>query len=89
MYQNVLNSVIEHTSRKLGIDKDEVDLIYRSYWKFIREQLSKQPYKGKTEEEVARIAPNINISYIGKIYANIKKVRAYNKRLKNNNDAKY
>jgi len=79
MYQNVLNSVIEHTSRKLGIDKNTVDLIYRSYWKFIREQLTQQPFKGKKEEEVVNIAPNINIPYIGKIYVNVNKIKAFNK----------
>jgi hypothetical protein len=64
------------------VDYKLVEQVYRSYWKFIKETISEQPYlENVTEEEFNSITTNFNIPYIGKLYTSYNKIQKYNKKL--------
>lgn len=78
---SVLNSALTKVSRQLGVDKHLVTLVYKSYWKFIREYISELDFSDITEEEFNAITTNFNIPYIGKLYTNYDKIQKYNRKI--------
>ena len=52
-----------------------------SYWKFIRETVSSKPIKEISEEEFDSSNMNINLPYLGKLYADKNKLHNYKKQL--------
>lgn len=63
------NEIVHQVANELGLPKLEVDKIYKSYWRSIREHISSLPLKENlTEEEFNALQPNVNISSIGKLY---------------------
>jgi hypothetical protein len=54
-----------------------VQMVYNSYWSFVREYASSLPLKEITEDELDTLTTNFNVPYIGKLYVNGDKVRKY------------
>lgn len=71
---------IEQVSTEIGLPKEVVKFAYESYWRLIRESISKLPLLDDlTEEQFSKLRTNFNIPSIGKLnctynrYAGIKK----------------
>lgn len=73
---------MELTARKLGIDPKIVSLIYKSYWKFIKDTIHDLDIENMSEEDFKNITTNFNIPYIGKLYTNYEKLQKYNRKIK-------
>lgn len=69
-------------SKKLGISQTETELIYKSYWKFIKETIHELDLEGISEQEFKECITNFNIPYIGKLYTNYEKIEKYNRKIK-------
>lgn len=69
-------------SRKLSVDLKLVEAVYRSYWLFIKTQITSMPLKDISEEEFDSLDTNINIPYLGKLYVEYEKIEKYRRHLK-------
>jgi len=69
-------------SQKLGIDVKIIELIYKSYWKFIKEKIHELNFENISEEEFQELTTNFNIPYIGKLYTNYDKIEKYKRKIK-------
>lgn len=67
---------------QLGIPVKEVELIYRSYWKFIKEHLAGLDISKMDEEDFKSITTNFSMPYIGKLYTNHDKVLSIKRKFK-------
>ena len=85
---NTLNSALRQSARKLSIDVKLVEQVYRSYWRFIREQIESLPLRTMTKEEFDLVDHNFNLPYIGKIYVDYEKIEKYRRHLKYIQDVK-
>ena len=85
---NSLNLALIKASRNLSVDIKLVDAVYRSYWGFIKNQISQFHMKDMTEEEINAEDVNFNIPYIGKLYPNYDKIIKYRNHLKYLENAK-
>ena len=72
-----LSLALRQVSRKLCIDQKMVELVYRSYWGFIRNTVEAIPMKTMTKEEFDSVDKNFNIPQIGKFYPDWEKVEKY------------
>lgn len=79
---SILNSVIDQTARRLGINPKYTSLIYKSYWKFVRERIAELELEKMEEQDFKEVSTNFNIPYIGKLYTNYDKIKKYNKKVK-------
>jgi hypothetical protein len=60
----------------LSLPKKLVNKIYRAYWRAVREHICTLPLKENlSEEEFAKLQPNVNIPSIGKLYVTQEKYR--------------
>lgn len=72
VYERIINEVAE----SLSLPKRIVDRAYRSYWRVVREHISKLPLKEDlSDEEFAQLQPNVNIPSIGKLYVTQERYR--------------
>ena len=85
----IYEELIDEASKELNIDKEVVNLAYKSYWEFIRDTIQKLPLKEDiTEEEFNKLRLHFNIPSLGKLvcpydkYAKVKKKFNYIKKLK-------
>lgn len=78
---STLNLVLKKTARYFNIDYKLAEDIYKSYWKFIRETVSAKSIKEMTDEEFDSISMNINLPYLGKLYADKERLKRYRKQL--------
>lgn len=63
------------TARKLGISPEYALLIYRSYWRFIRDTIESLPIEDSSPDGISSLRTNFNIPYIGKLYTDKDKVQ--------------
>lgn len=85
---NVLNSALRKVSRELCIDFKIVDAVYKSYWRFIREQAESIPMRTISKEEFESTIHNFNLPYIGKLYVEYEKIENYKRYLKHYENAR-
>ena len=85
------DEVIGKVSKSLGVSKRLVDRTYRAYWRAIREHITSLPLKEDlSDEEFAKLQPNVNIPSIGKLYVTLdrykkmKKMHRHLQELRNN-----
>lgn len=85
----VYDSIIRKVSEELGLPREVVDKVYKSYWKFIRETIKELPLKEDlSEEQFDRLRTNFNIPSLGKLsctydrYTGTKKRYAFIKKLR-------
>ena len=63
------DEIIVKVSEALGLNKNFVDKVYRSYWRAVREHIEELPLKEDlSDEEFLKLQPNVNIPAIGKLY---------------------
>lgn len=86
---SVLNSVIKKTAYELGVSDKLVKAIYKSYWLFIKTQITSNNLKNISYEEFEAVNTNFNIPYIGKLYVKYDKVEKHKRQLKFYRDVKY
>lgn len=77
MNSNSLNLALRKTARETNMPLKFVQMVYSSYWSFVREYASSLPLKEITEDELDTLTTNFNVPYIGKLYVNGDKVRKY------------
>ena len=64
--------IIGEVAKSLGLDKNFVDKVYKSYWRAVREHIEELPLKEDlSEEEFMKLQPNVNIPSIGKLYVTL------------------
>lgn len=78
---SILDLAYRKTARYFSLDPKFVEDVYKSYWKFIRETVSSKPIKEISEEEFDSSNMNINLPYLGKLYADKNKLHNYKKQL--------
>lgn len=72
----IYEKVVAEVANSLGLSKRLVDRAYRSYWRVVREHISTLPLKEDlSDEEFAKLQPNVNIPSIGKLYVTAEKYR--------------
>ena len=69
-------------SRNLCIDQKFIEDIYKSYWKFIKNQVSSISLKESSKEEFDTLDLNFNLPFLGKLYVEYYKVEKYKRKLK-------
>lgn len=80
MMNSVLNWAINKVSRELCIDRKVVEAVYRSYWKFIRQNIESLSLEGLTEEECCKLPTNFNLPHLGKLYMEYDKIGKYKRK---------
>lgn len=85
---STLDSAFRKTARCFNISPQLVETIYSSYWKFIRDVVSQKPLKEIDGEEFDSSTMNVNIPYLGKLYADKDKFNRYKRQLKFYRDVK-
>ena len=85
---NTLNLAIQKVARKLSVDQKLVEAVYKSYWSFIKTQISSVSLKEISEEEFNSLNINFNLPYLGKLYVKYEKIERYRRRLKYLEDVK-
>lgn len=85
---STLDSAFRKTARCFSISPKQVEEIYSSYWKFIKDVVSRESFKEMTEEEFDASNLNVNIPYLGKLYADKEKLNKYKRQLKFYRDVK-
>jgi len=88
MSNSVLNSALKQASRELGVDYKMVELVYRSYWKFIKEHVSSIVLRDMTKEEFDSVITNFNIPYLGKLYVVYDRIENFKRKQKIIQDVK-
>lgn len=70
-----LKEIYERVALEEGIDKKDIEKIYRNYWKFVRKFLASIVLKDTdySEEEYNKLRTSINIPSIGKFYCTYKR----------------
>ena len=72
----IYEKVVAEVADSLGLSKRLVNRAYRSYWRVVREHISSLPLKEDlSDEEFAKLQPNVNIPSIGKLYVTAEKYR--------------
>ena len=79
---STLNLAIQKVSRKLSVDQKLVEAVYRSYWLFIKTQISSDSLKEISEEEFDSLTTNFNLPYLGKLYVEYYKIEKYKRQRK-------
>lgn len=78
---STLNLALRQTARYFSVSPKLVEEIYRSYWKFIKETVSSKSLKEISDEEFDSSNLNINLPYLGKLYADKEKLNKYRRQL--------
>ena len=78
---SILDLAYRKTARYFSVDPKLVENVYKSYWKFIRETVSSKSIKEISEEEFDSSNMNINLPYLGKLYADKNQLHKYKKQL--------
>ena len=77
------NEIITVVSDKLGLSKDMVDKVYRSYWRSVKEYIGSLPLKEDlSDEEFLSLQPNVNIPSIGKLYVTLDRYKGLKQKMK-------
>lgn len=77
------NEIIAVVSDKLGLSKDMVDKVYKSYWRSAKEYISSLPLKEDlSDEEFLSLQPNVNIPSIGKLYVTLDRYKGLKQKMK-------
>lgn len=77
------NEIIAVVSDKLGLSKDMVDKVYKSYWRSVKEYISSLPLKEDlSDEEFLSLQPNVNIPSIGKLYVTLDRYKGLKQKMK-------
>jgi hypothetical protein len=79
---SVLNWAINKVSRELCIDKKIVEAVYKSYWKFIKQNIEALSLEGLTKEECNTLPTNFNLPHLGKLYMEYDKIDKYKRKEK-------
>lgn len=79
--KSTLDSVIDQVARELGIDKKLALSIYKSYWLFIKDTISKLELDNMREEDFRITTTNFSIPYIGKLHTSYSKVEKYKRKI--------
>ena len=79
---SILDWATKQAARELGISPSLSSLIYRSYWKFIKESISSLPLELMNEKDFENTTTNFNIPYIGKLYTSYDKIQKNRKKIK-------
>lgn len=85
---STLNLALRQTARYFSVSPKLVEEIYKSYWKFIKETVSSKSLKEISDEEFDSSNLNINLPYLGKLYADKEKLNKYRRQLKYYQDVK-
>lgn len=56
-------------------------MVYKSYWKFVREHIESLSVSHLTKEELETVTTNFNLPYFGKLYVDYDKILKYRKQL--------
>lgn len=88
MNNNLLNLAIKKVAKELCIPYNTAELIYKSYWAFVRNYIEDLPIRKMSEEEFNKETTNFNIPYIGKLYVDYSKIEKYKRQLKRYEDAR-
>ncbi len=76
-----LKHVIKIVSLDLNIPEPVIEVVYRTYWKFVRDFFSALPLKElETEEEFDALQTSINLPSLGKMYTTWDKIEKYKRR---------
>ena len=76
-----LKRVIKLVSMETKIPEPVVEVVYRNYWKFIRDTFEVLPLKTVvSEEEFNSLKTSINLPGLGKMYTTWDKVQKYKRR---------
>jgi hypothetical protein len=77
------NEIIAIVSDKIGLSKDMVDKVYKSYWRSVKEYISSLPLKEDlSDEEFLSLQPNVNIPSIGKLYVTLDRYKRLKQKMK-------
>lgn len=79
----ISKEIIKTVSEELKIPSDTVNLVYKNYWKYIKDTIESLPLKENlTKEDFKKLRTNFNIPSIGKL--NLSEDR-YNRKKQNFN----
>lgn len=70
-----LKQALSLTSRSLSVDLKLVESVYKSYWSFIKTQISCISFVDMSEDELCSTETNFNLPYIGKLYTDYEKIQ--------------
>lgn len=76
------NLAMVQIARRLSISPSLVELVYSSYWKYIKTVISSLNLEEMDEEDFKRVSTNFNIPYIGKLFTSYEKVQKYKRKVK-------
>ncbi len=79
---NTLNLALRKAARNLSVDQKLVEVVYKSYWQFIKNHIASLPLRTMEREEFDSTVANFNLPYLGKLYASYDKVEKYKRQLK-------
>lgn len=75
-----MKEIVAKVAEETGLPVMLVDRTYKAYWKTIRDYVSSLPLKEDlSEEDFAKLRPNINIPSLGKLYVNVDRYNAMKK----------
>lgn len=67
----LLDNIAKEVSSKLGLPRQVILNVYKSFWEFIKDTAEELPLKEDlTEEDFNDLKLNFNLPYIGKLYCN-------------------
>lgn len=76
-----LKRIIKLVSIETKLPESTVEVIYRAYWKFIRDTFESIPLKEiNSEEEFNQYKTSINLPSLGKMYTTWDKIEKYRRR---------
>ena len=77
-----IEKIITEVSNKANLPYEVVDLVYKSYWKFIKEKIQELPLKEDiSEEKFLALKTNFNIPSLGKLNCTYDKFLRIKKKL--------
>lgn len=86
---------ISKLSNELGVSEEDIDIAYKSFYKFIRETIKNLPLKDNlSEEEFSKLRTNFNLPSLGKLnctyehYLGLKKRVEYLNKIKEEYECK-
>lgn len=75
--------IIDKVSEELGLPRQLVDRTYKSYWRYIKNQIQELSLKDNiSEEEFNKLSTNFNIPSLGKLYVTWGRLIGVKKRYK-------
>lgn len=82
-----MEEVISRLHNELGLPKEVILKVYKSYWRFVRSKIEELPLKEELDEETFnKLRTNFNIPKLGKIhctYPRYKVIKEINRRRNN------